>query len=120
MMGADLRTLHVMSGELLLVVVVFLFVRSSLNADRCTGCAACEVECPPGALSSHDEGTKRTFTYDPTRCIHCGTCVKVCPEDAAALRHEVSLAKFFRVGRQKQYQNGDADTLRGVWRSDCP
>ena len=38
LLGADIRTFHVITGELLLLVVVFLFVRSSLNANRCTGC----------------------------------------------------------------------------------
>ncbi|MBW1772820.1 MAG: 4Fe-4S dicluster domain-containing protein [Deltaproteobacteria bacterium] len=95
------RTIHVLGGELLLVVAAFLFLKSCLDEKSCTGCASCEVECPTGTLISMDKGNERIFSFDPFRCINCGTCISICPEEAAHLKHTFSLKKLFKVdGRE--------------------
>jgi ferredoxin len=90
-------TLHVLSGEIMLVLIVFLFCRTRMNGERCTGCAACEFNCPTGALSSTDKGKFRTFMYAHYLCVLCGECASICPEAAAELRHEISVTRFFRM-----------------------
>jgi ferredoxin len=46
--------------------------------DACTNCAACEDECPVGAISEGDD----VRVIDPDTCTDCGACVDVCPVDA--------------------------------------
>jgi len=56
--------------------------------EDCTSCAACEPECPNGAIS-HDEAAD-LFVIDPMRCTECvgehdePQCVEVCPLDCIA------------------------------------
>lgn len=104
-LGDNMRSIHVMSGEVMMLMVVFLFCRTKLNAVRCTGCAACEISCPTGTLESNDEGKLRTFSYSHYQCICCGSCVSVCPEDAAELRHEISLRRFFQVAPKHEIRS---------------
>ena len=89
--------LHVLSAEAMLLMIVFLFLRTRLTADRCIGCAACEINCPTGTLETTDSAKQRVFTYSHYQCIGCGTCVAVCPEKAAELRHEINFAHLFRI-----------------------
>ena len=89
--------LHILSAETMLLMIVFMFLRTRLTADRCIGCAACEINCPTGTLESADINPQRVFAYSHYQCICCGTCVAVCPENAAELRHEINLAHFFRI-----------------------
>ena len=95
--GEQMRLIHVLSGQAMMVMAAFLFVRTRLNPSRCTGCASCEISCPTGTLETRDEGHLRIFTYSHYQCICCGACVNTCPEDAAELRHEISLRRFFQV-----------------------
>ena len=88
---------HVLSAEAMLVMIVFLFLRTRLTAHRCIGCAACEINCPTGTLETLDNERQRVFSYSHYQCIWCGTCVGVCPENAAELRHEVNFAHLFRI-----------------------
>jgi ferredoxin len=91
----NLWTLHVISGEIALFTVVFLIVRNRIQTAKCTGCAACSISCPTGALFYTDGDTLRAFTSDDSRCIHCGACVRDCPEYAAEIKHQISLGAFF-------------------------
>jgi len=93
----NMWTIHIVSGEAMILMAVFLFCRTRLNTQKCTGCAACELNCPTGALESKDEGKLRIFTYSHYQCICCGACVNTCPEEAAELRHEISLKRFFQI-----------------------
>jgi NAD-dependent dihydropyrimidine dehydrogenase PreA subunit len=88
---------HVLSAEAMLLMIVILFLRTRLTADRCIGCAACEINCPTGTLETKEIQRQRVFSYSHYQCICCGTCVGVCPENAAELRHEVNFAHIFRI-----------------------
>ncbi len=90
----NMGILHVLSGEVILMSALFLFCRTRLIEAKCTGCAACVLSCPTGTLEATDKGTDRIFRYSHYQCICCGSCVGSCPEDAAELRHEVSLRKI--------------------------
>jgi NAD-dependent dihydropyrimidine dehydrogenase PreA subunit len=92
-----MRVIHVLSGEAMLVMAAFLFCRTRMIPELCTGCASCELSCPTGTLESRDQGTWRIFTYNHYQCICCGSCVDTCPEQAAELRHEVSVGRFFQI-----------------------
>lgn len=104
-LGDNMRSIHVLSGEAMMLMVVVLFCRTKLNAIRCTGCAACEMNCPTGTIESSDEGNLRTFIYSHYQCIGCGSCVSVCPEDAAELRHEISLNRFFQIATKHEIRS---------------
>ncbi len=88
---------HVLSAEAMLLMIVFLFLRTRLAADRCTGCAACEINCPTKTLETKDIQRRRVFSYSHYQCIACGTCVAVCPENASELRHEINFAHLYRI-----------------------
>ncbi len=45
--------------------------------DKCTGCAACVLDCPKGAIRLR----KKKAAIDDS-CTECGACLKVCPEEA--------------------------------------
>jgi len=96
-LGDNMRLIHVLSGEAMIVMAVFLFCRIRINVRKCTGCASCELSCPTGALESNDEGNLRTFNYSHYQCICCGVCVSTCLEEAEEIRHEISIGKFFRI-----------------------
>lgn len=98
-------TIHILSGEVALIVVVFLFCRIKLKVDQCTGCAACALNCPTGTIESRDTGKLRIFTYSTSQCIACGTCVTTCPEKAVELRHEISLKTFFQIASKQEIKS---------------
>jgi len=89
--------IHVLSGELTLVIAVFLFCKIRLDRNTCIGCAACEISCPTGTLETSDEEGVRVFAYSHYRCICCGACVRTCPERAAELRHEIGVRNIFQL-----------------------
>jgi len=53
--------------------------------EECINCAACEADCPNGAIS-RDEAAS-LFVIDPERCTECvgafdsPRCVQLCPVD---------------------------------------
>jgi NAD-dependent dihydropyrimidine dehydrogenase PreA subunit len=96
-LGDNMAVIHMMSGEAMIIMAVFLFCRTRLNMEKCVGCASCELSCPTGTLESNDEENQRIFTYSHYQCICCGSCVSTCPEEAAELRHEISLERFFQI-----------------------
>lgn len=52
-------------------------VTMQVRIDKCTGCAACVLDCPKGAIRL----VKKKASIDDA-CTECGACVRVCPEDA--------------------------------------
>lgn len=96
-LGDNMVVIHMLSGEAMILMAVFLFCRTRLNIKKCVGCAACELSCPTGTLESNDNGKHRIFTYSHYQCICCGACVNTCPEDAAELRHEISAKRLVQV-----------------------
>jgi ferredoxin len=93
----NLWTMHILTGEIMIVAVAFLFCRTRMNVLKCTGCGSCVLSCPTGTLESEDSGNLRVFHYSHYQCICCGSCVDTCPENAADLRHEIGLAKFVQI-----------------------
>ena len=105
LLGDTMRTIHVLSGEAMIVMAAFLFCRTRLNVRTCTGCAACEIACPTNTLESIDQENHRIFTYSHYQCIGCGACVGTCPEGAAALRHEISARLFFQIAPKQEIRS---------------
>ncbi|MGD1972457.1 MAG: 4Fe-4S dicluster domain-containing protein [Desulfobacterales bacterium] len=89
--------IHVISAEIMLVMIVFLFCRTRLRKETCVGCAACVENCPTNTLDFSDNDAVRIFKYSHYQCICCGSCVNVCPENAATLSHAISIKHFLRV-----------------------
>lgn len=89
--------MHLITGEILLVTVIFLFVQTRLSKADCVGCAACVENCPTETLASTDKERLRTFKYSHYQCIGCGSCVSVCPESAAELTHAIGIGRFFQI-----------------------
>lgn len=89
--------MHVISAEVVLVMIVFLFCRIRLKKEICVGCAACVENCPTETLEYCDHDTFRHFNYSHYQCICCGSCVNVCPEQAAGLRHELRPTNLIQI-----------------------
>lgn len=104
---SNMRLLHVLSSEAMMLMAAFLFCRTRLNSEKCTGCASCELSCPTGTIETRDQGASRIFTYSHYQCICCGSCVNTCPEGAAELRHEMSLRKFFQVTPREEIRKAE-------------
>jgi ferredoxin len=110
--GDNIQIIHVLSGEAMLLIAAFLFVKSRMNPDKCTGCASCELSCPTGTLESCDNETKRSFFYSHYQCISCGACVDTCPEGAAELKHGISPGSFFRISPKYEIRSVDLQVCK--------
>jgi ferredoxin len=112
-LGENMLTIHILSGEAMLLVAVFLFCGVRLNVKKCNGCAACELTCPTEALVSVDKGQIRTFCFTNYQCILCGSCVKTCPEEAGDLRHEISIRNFFPIIHKREIRSLKLEMCEG-------
>jgi len=101
----NIWTIHILSGEIMLITSVFLFCRTRMNERKCTGCASCVLTCPTGTLESEDIENLRIFNYTHYQCICCGSCINSCPEDAAELRHEISLRRFYQFFAKQEIRS---------------
>lgn len=94
---SNMWTIHIMSGELMILTAAFLFCRTRMNSLVCTGCASCVSSCPTNTLEYKEVGNQRIFNYSHYQCICCASCVNTCPENAAELRHEISPINFIQI-----------------------
>ena len=53
-----------------------------VDAEKCTGCGACEKACPTGAIELIDRDEKRIVKFKYEKCTSCASCEEACPEDA--------------------------------------
>jgi ferredoxin/coenzyme F420-reducing hydrogenase delta subunit len=67
-----------------------------IDAQQCTGCGLCSLNCPTGALSfgrrSGDDSYQILFRHD--RCVGCGICRKSCPEKAVGVERILHIDKL--------------------------
>ena len=103
----NLGTIHVLTAEAMLLMIVFLFCRTRIEEQKCVGCSACEINCPTGALDAEEKGDQRIFTYVPYICISCGECIRTCPEDAVELRHKIDPKGFFQLFSRRVVRSVD-------------
>jgi len=66
--------------------------RVEFNIDKCIGCGACAVACPPRLITITDLDGKRTLDFRLGRCTYCARCAEVCPVEAIKLGQEFELA----------------------------
>jgi Pyruvate/2-oxoacid:ferredoxin oxidoreductase delta subunit len=92
-----LMTIHILCGEAMILTALFLFIKPFINRKICTGCSACDMQCPTGALAVTDTNGIRKFFHKYSLCISCAKCVSTCPEEAVTLKHKISLGKFFSL-----------------------
>jgi NAD-dependent dihydropyrimidine dehydrogenase PreA subunit len=105
-------TMHIVSGELMIVATIFLFCRTRMNIRTCTGCASCVLSCPTGTLESEDTGHIRAFHYSHYQCICCASCVYTCPENAAELRHEISLKRLLQITKKQEIRSVEMEACQ--------
>jgi len=104
-LGDNMVIIHMLSGQLMILMALFLFYKPRLDTKSCTGCASCVQNCPTETLVANDKGNLRIFSYAHFQCICCGSCVSVCPEDAAELRHEINAKRFLQVFSRREIRS---------------
>jgi len=57
-----------------------------IDANLCSNCGLCVVECPTDALAMIDGSP---VLYRPEACSYCGVCETVCPEEAISLPYRI-------------------------------
>ncbi len=56
-------------------------MKAKVDKNICSGCGACEPQCPAGAITLSD-----VAEVDENLCTGCGACVEVCPLDALSMQ----------------------------------
>lgn len=97
LISRNMEMLHVLSGEILLIMVAILFCESRFNREKCIICGSCELSCPENAIKLIDEGESRVVEYSFYQCVCCASCATICPEGAVELRHKISVKMFGRI-----------------------
>lgn len=59
-----------------------IVVRPAASANRCTGCATCQRNCPVDAITM----VNHLAIMDHDKCLRCYCCHEVCPENAIDLK----------------------------------
>lgn len=66
--------------------------RVQLDIDKCIGCAACAIACPPRLISITDRDIRRVIEFALGKCTYCARCAEVCPVQAITMSQEFELA----------------------------
>jgi NAD-dependent dihydropyrimidine dehydrogenase PreA subunit len=110
--GSNIWTIHILSGEIMILAAVPLFCCIRMNTETCTGCAACALACPTETLESKDVKNLRLFNYSHSQCICCASCVNACPDKAAELHHEISLKRLYNFFTTREIRSVELESCK--------
>jgi len=88
-------------------------IRGKLLYDKetCIGCRLCSRDCPSGAISVVNIGTKEEkdfqATLDLAKCIFCCQCIDTCPKNSLSYSPDTELAAFDRETLKVILKNDD-------------
>jgi formate hydrogenlyase subunit 6/NADH:ubiquinone oxidoreductase subunit I len=66
--------------------------RVEVDINKCIGCGACAVACPPKLIDIKDLDDKRILDFQLGRCTYCARCAEVCPTVAITMTPDFELA----------------------------
>jgi Pyruvate/2-oxoacid:ferredoxin oxidoreductase delta subunit len=56
-----------------------------VDAEKCSGCGACQDACAFQAINSRQLDGAQVATVSPSQCFGCGLCRNACPEEALTM-----------------------------------